>query len=170
MNRLFKIGRRRANIVDLYTPFVYGVDLYRLKWAQNFDGAFTAIINSTNVGFIDSNVNRAKVETQPTTGTDVRIVFDPTTFAIDDTKSFWLLFVPVTGGVEGTPGAPTLILPESAHKGLGLVTIAGNAPAAALQLDLPFLAADLRVHNEELTNYVFLGSEAGGPASEPRKT
>jgi hypothetical protein len=167
MNRLFKIARRRPHIVDFYTPFTYGVTGYRIKWAQNFDGVFAAIITSTNVGFLDDNVNRNVVDTQPTTGTDVRIVFDPTTYSIDDTKAFWLQYFPVIGGVEQTPSAPTLILPDSVLKGQGVVTIHGAAPAAAtfagsLQLDLPFLMQDFRIHNEDIANYLFVATDSSG--------
>lgn len=168
MNRLFKIARRRPHIVDFYTPFTYGVDGYRLKWASNFDGSFTTILTSTNVGFIDSNVNRNVIETQPTTGKDVRIVFDPTTYSIPDVNSFWLKFVPVTGGVEGTAGAPTLVLPDSVNKGVGMVTIQGNAPSGtdstgSLQLDLPFLMRDFRIHNQDGTNNLYVSMEQSGP-------
>jgi hypothetical protein len=171
MNRLFKIARRRPHIVDFYTPFTYGVDLYRIKWAANFDGAFATIISSTNVGFVDSNINPMVIESQPTTGKDVRIVFDPTTYGITDTQSFWLQFVPVTGGVEGTASAPTLILPDSANKGVGSVTIHGNAPNAAssansLQLDFPFLMSDIRIHNEDGTNNLFVATEQNGPEQQ----
>ncbi len=170
MNRLFKIARRRPHVVDFYTPFTYGLDAtgYRIKWATNFDAAFTTIINSTNVGFIDDNVNRNTIETQPTTGKDVRIVFDPATYSIDDTKSFWLQFAQVQGGTEILVSAPTLILPDSANKGVGDVTIHGNAPNAAtsansLQLDLPFMMQNIRIHNEDGTNSLFVATEQSGP-------
>lgn len=175
MRRLFKVARRRPHIVDFYTPLTQGLDTagYRIKWAQNFDGVFAAIINSTNVGFLDDNVNRNVIETQPTTGTDVRIVFDPTTYSIDDTKSFWLQFAQVTGAAETLVSAPTLILPDSANKGVGLVTIHGAAlgatsSAGALQLDLPFLMADFRIHNEDTANYLYVSTEAGGPEQQLR--
>lgn len=176
MNRLFSIRRRRPHIVDFYTPFVYGVDGYRIKWAQNFDGVFSDIITSTNVGFIDGNVNRNVIETQPTTGKDVRIVFDPATYSIDDSKSFWLKFVPVTGGIEGSPGAPTLVLPDAAHHGVGLVIIHGEAPNAAssagsLQLDLPMLMQDFRAHNESMTKALYISTEESGPEVQiPKST
>ncbi len=167
MNRLFSVTRRRPHIVDLSTPVVAGVDGYRLKWAANFDGVFAAIITSTNVGFLDSNVNRNVLETQPTTGTYVRIVFDPTTYSIPDASSFWLQFFPITGGLEGTPGAPTLVLPDAARHGVGIVTIHGTAPNAAssagsLQLDLPMLMQDFKVHNESGAKDLFIATEAGG--------
>ena len=173
MNRIFKIARRRPHIVDFYTPFIYGVDTYRIKWAQNFDGVFATIIDSTNIGFIDSTINQNVLDVQPlgsmtaTGGRAVRIVFDPTTHSITDTSSFWLQYVPVTGGVEGTPSAPTLILPDSANKAVGDVTIHGNAPSAvnsagALQLDFPFLMQNIRIHNEDGTNPLFVSTEQSG--------
>lgn len=177
MNRLFKIARRRPHLVDFYTPFIYGVDTYRIKWATNFDAAFTAIINSSNVGFLDPAVNQQALDVQPlgsmtaTGGRAVRIVFDPATYSIPDTSSFWLQYVPVTGGVEGTPSAPTLILPDSANKGVGDVTIHGSAPSAvnsagALQLDLPFLMQNIRIHNEDGTNSLFVSTEQSGPEQQ----
>lgn len=170
MKRLFKIGRRRPNIVDFYTPLTQGLDTagFRIKWAQNFDGSFATIINSTNVGFLDPNVNPYRVESQPTSGTDVRIVFDPASYSIDDTKSFWLQFAQVTGGSESLVSAPTLILPDSALRGQGIVTIHGTAPSAAdstgaLQIDLPFVAQNFQIHNEDGTNSLFVSTEQGGP-------
>ncbi len=168
--RIFKIPRRRPHIVDLYAPLTQGLDTlgYRVKWAQNFDAAITAIINSSNVGFLDSNVNRMKIETQPTTGTDVRIVFDPTTYSIDDTKSFWLQYAQVVGAAETLVSAPTLILPDTANKGIGVVTIQGNAPSGAtsansLQLDFPFLMQNFEITNNDAANTLFVSTEQSGP-------
>ena len=174
MNRLFKIPRRRPNLVDFYTPLTQGLDTfgYRIKWGQNFDTSpFTAIINSTNVGFLDPNVNRYKVESQPTTGTDVRIVFDPASYSITDTKSFWLQFAQVTGGSETLVSAPTLILPDSSLKGQGIVTIHGTAPGAtssagSLQLDFPFVVQNFQIHNEDTANYLFVATEQNGPEQQ----
>ena len=171
--RIFKIPRRRPHIVDLYAPLTQGLDVagYRVKWAQNFDGVFAAIINSTNVGFLDPNVNRYKVESQPTTGTDVRIVFDPTSYSIDDTKSFWLQYAQVTGGVETLVSAPTLILPDTSLKGQGIVTIQGNAPsetssATSLQLDLPFVMQAFQITNNDAANILYVATEQSGPEQE----
>jgi len=167
MNRLFSVRRRRPNIVDIDTPKVYGVDGYRLKWAANFDAAFTTFLTSTNIGFLDDAVNRNVIETQPVTG-KVRMVFNPATYSIPDASAFWLQFFPVIGGVEQTPGAPTLVLPDSAHHGLGLVVIHGDAPngatsANSLQLDLPMLMQDFQVHNEDTAQDLYISTEAGGP-------
>ncbi len=169
--RIFKIPRRRPHIVDLYAPLTQGLDQfgYRVSWAQNFDaGSFATIINSSNVGFLDPNVNRYKVETQPTTGTDVRIVFDPTSYGIDDTKSFWLQYSQITGGTPTLVSAPTLILPDTANKGIGIVTIQGNAPvdatsANSLQLDFPFLMQNWEITNNDGTNTLYVSTEQGGP-------
>jgi hypothetical protein len=168
--RIFKIPRRRPHIVDLYAPLTQGLDQfgYRVKWASNFDGSFAVIINSTNVGFLDPNVNRMRIESQPTTGTDVRIVFDPTSYGITDTQSFWLQYAQVIGGVETTVSAPTLILPDSANKGQGIVTIQGNAPSGAasansLQLDLPFLMQNIEITNNDSSNTLYVSTEQGGP-------
>jgi hypothetical protein len=165
MNRLFKIARRRPSIVDLYTPFTYGVDGYRLKWAANFDGVFATALTSTNVGYLDPSINQAVLDAQPTNGKDVRIVFNPATYSIPDANSFWLKFVPVTGGVEGTAGAATLVLPDSAHHGVGDIVIAGNAPnGSTVQVDLP-LVQDIRVTNKDGATTLLVASESGGPFS-----
>jgi hypothetical protein len=169
--RLFKIPRRRPGVVDLYAPLTYGNTGYRVKWATNFDAAPTTIITSTNVGFVDPAININTLDSQPTTGKDVRIVFNPATYTIDDTKPFWLIYVPVVGGVEGTPSAPTLILPDSANKGVGIITIHGNAPSAAtfagsLQIDLPYLAEDFHIHNEDGSNNLFVATDTGGAETQ----
>jgi len=165
MNRLFSVRRRRPNIVDIDTPKVYGVDGYRLKWATNFDGVFTTILTSTNIGFLDEAVNRNVIDTQPVTD-KVRMVFNPATYAIPDAISFWLMFFPVIGGVEQTPGAATLVLPSSANHGIGDVVIAGTAPSGApLQLDLP-LMQDIRFVNESSgggSANLLVATEDGGP-------
>jgi hypothetical protein len=151
--------------VDLYTPFVQGIDVYRLKWTTNFDQAFVTFLDSTNIGFIDDNVNRNVIETQPTSGTWVRIVFDPTTYNIPDDVSFWLQFARVVGGLETVVGAPTLILPDAALHGTGMVVISGAAPANPLQLDLPRRMEDFRFVNEDGMggNTLYIGTEDGGP-------
>lgn len=164
--RTLSCFRRRPHIVDLLTPVVPGVGTYTIKWAQNFDGAFTAIINCTNIGFYDDNIPRGKTELQNTNGF-VRMTFDPTTFSIDDTKSFWLELW--QDGVQIS--APTLLLPDSANKGQGVVTIHGSAPSGAssansLQLDLPTLVQNLTIHNEDGTNSLYVSTEQSGPEQQ----
>lgn len=181
MNRLFSIIRRRPNYVDVVTPFNYNADGYRLKWAANFDGAFTTMFTSTNVGFVDPAINPYAIDAQPMGGStglagssrNIRIVFDPATYGITDTSSFWLQFVQTVGGVEQTPGAPTLVLPDSALKGQGIVTIHGNAASAtssagALQLDLPFRMQNFQIHNEDGANYLYVSTEASGAEQQLR--
>lgn len=242
MKRIFKIPRRRPHVIDLYTPLTQGLDQfgYRVSWAPNFDAAtFTAIINSTNVGYLDPNVQRNKIETQPTTGTDVRIVFDPSSFTtpltgtydvtngspsvptsttqvgvvysgssitfgaqpgvsytvesvnsttitltadytgtsnatttgaqgINDSVPFWLQVSRIQGGSPILTSAPTLILPDYANKGIGIVTIAGNAPSAtgsadALQIDFPSLMQNLQITNNDGTNNLYVSTEQNGP-------
>jgi len=167
MNRLFSVRRRRPSIVDLYTPVdtpgVSGVTGYRLKWAQNFDSAEATIITSDKVGFVDSNVPRNSIESQPFHGREVRIVFDPATYAIDDTKAFWLRFYPMIGAAEQTPGALTLVLPDQAHHGLITQVIAGTAPAAELQLDLPLMMENVNLVNSDAAVNLLVGTEEGGP-------
>jgi hypothetical protein len=234
--RSFSCFRRRPHVVDLLTPFVYGVTNYQIRWAQNFDGTFAAIINSPNIGFYDSNIPRNKTELQNTQGF-VRITFDPTTFSIDDTKSFWLqLWETPPGGTSATfnvsnasasvtasvsqtgilfPGqtvmfssqpavaytlltvlgtaitltanytgisdatasiaglltAPTLLLPDTTNKGIGQVTIQGNAPSAtssagSLELDLPFLMQNFQITNNDGSNTLYIATEQSGPEYE----
>lgn len=85
MNRLFSVTRRRPHIVDLSTPRqqpdIPTQDGYRISVALNFDAVFSDIIDSTNVGFLDSNVNQHALDVQNRPG-KVRIVFDPDTYAL----------------------------------------------------------------------------------------
>jgi hypothetical protein len=178
MNRLFGMIRRRPNYVDIQTPFAYGVTGYRLKWAANFDsGSFTTFLTSSNVGYLDPGINPNVVDAQPMGGTasnggrNIRIVFNPATFGITDTSSFWLQFAQVTGGSETLVGAPTLVLPDSANHGIGIVTIQGNAPSGAasansLQIDLPRLMQNFQITNNDGTNTLYVSTEAGGPEVE----
>jgi hypothetical protein len=169
MNRTLSVIRRRTNLVDVVVPIVAGVAFYRLKWAANFDGAFAQFIDSTNVGFLDSSINQAVLDVQQTGGR-VRIVFNPATYSIPDTKHFWMeLFQVAVGGAETQVSAPSLVLPESAHHGIHQVTIHGGAPNAvdsahALQLDLPRLMNDFRIHNEEVAggNNLYVATEQDG--------
>jgi len=90
---------------------------------------------------------------------------------IVDTKPFWLQFFPMIGAGEGTPGAPTLVLPDSANNGLGIVVIEGTAPSGAdsgdaLQLDLPRLMDDFTVHNREGATSLFVSMEFEGAEKE----
>ncbi len=167
MSRMFSVPRRRPGIVDLYANFVAGAELYRVYWATNFDVAvpWTQIVQCGPVGFFDDAVPRAKIEAQPTVGKYIRIVFDPRTYAITDTAPFWLRVATVTGGVE-TLGEATLLLPEDAHHGVGVVVLAGTAPVAApLQIDLPRLMSDIRISNDDGAggNFMTVGTTPGGP-------
>lgn len=155
MNRLFSIRRRRPHLVDVWVPKIAGIDGYRLKWSTSFDTALTTIITSTNVGFLDSNVNRAVVETQPL-GEQVRIVFDPTTYSITDDVAFWLQLYPMIGAAEQTPGARTLVLP-GAMGNRSLITLAGT-PSGTQQLDLP-MVRDVKMANAAA---VTVATESGG--------
>ena len=166
--RVFSCFRRRPHVVDMLTPFVYGVQTYTVKYATNFDGAFASIINSTNIGFYDSNIPRNKTELQNTNGF-VRITFDPTTYGIDDARSFWLqLWETPASGPAAAVSAPTLLLPDTANHGIGLVTIAGNAPSAtssasSLQLDMPRMMSDWKIRNEDAANLLYVATEQNGP-------
>lgn len=174
MDRTLSVIRRRPNLVDALVPFVYGVAGYRLKYAQNFDSAiWTTLMTSTNVGYRDPAVNPSVIDVQPTQGR-VRIIFNPATYSITDTLSFWVeLFHVAAGGAETQMSAPTLLLPDSAHHGIHQVTIHGNAPSAAdstgsLQLDLPRLMSDYRIHNEAADRNLFVATEQDGPEQQLR--
>lgn len=168
MSRIFSVIRRRTNLVDLVTPFVYGTDLYRLKWGANFDtGSFTNFIDAPNGGFIDPSIDRGTSGVQAFKG--VRIVFNPATYSIPDGKPFWLRLARVTGGVETLVTPPTLILTEAAHHGVGVVVIAGDAPdessvADSLEIDLPRLFSDIRITNHEATGStnLYVATEVDG--------
>ena len=175
MNRTLSVIRRRTNLVDCVVPFVYGVDKYRLKWNANFDGAFAQFLDSSNVGFLDPAVNQATIDVQQTTG-QVRIVFDPATYHIPDSAHIWLeLWHVAPGGAETQMSAPSLVLPESAHHGIHQVTIHGGAPnaptsAGSLQIDMPRLMDDIRIHSEAPVggNYLYVATEEGGAEQEIR--
>lgn len=167
MSRAFSIVRRRANLIDLITPVRPGVDEYRLKWAANFDTAapWTQIVSCPSSGYLDPVINPAVLHDVP--GPYVRIVFDPASFSIPDDLTFWMTFVPVTSGAEGTESPPTMILSEDARRAMGLITIAGNAPSGAdvsdaLQIDLPARMKDINIHNNDDTKKLYLATEAGG--------
>lgn len=169
--RTFSCFRRRPHIVDLLTPVVAGTSTYTIKWSQNFDGVFASIINCTNVGFYDDNIPRGKTELQNTNGF-VRMTFDPTTFGIDDTKSFWLqLWETLPPSAPAQISACTLLLPDTALHGQGIVTIHGQAPseassATSLQLDLPFVMQNFQIHNEDGSNALYVATEQGGPEQQ----
>jgi len=168
MKRSFSVIRRRPHIVDVLFPLTAGVQTYRLKWASNFDGSFTQFLDSTNVGFLDPSINPAVVGSQPTAGRQVRVVFDPDTYSIPDAEPFWLQYWTVPfGGAEEQQSAAALILPDSSNHGVGIVTIHGTAPSAmdvsgSLQIDLPRMMQDIRIHNEDGTNSLFVATEEGG--------
>lgn len=175
MNRFFSMIRRRPNYVDLVIPRQSGVDGYRIQSSPNFDGAWTTRITAPVGGYIDPAINPAVVDFQNLGvgpfGPPVRVIFDPATYSITDTSSFWLRFVPVTGGAPGTAGAPTLVLPSAANHGVGIVTIRGQAPSgadatAALQLDLPRLMQDFQFHCEDGANDLFVSTEQSGPETQ----
>lgn len=161
--RTFSCFRRRPHIVDLLTPVVPGVTTYQIQWAQNFDGVFAPLFSCTNIGYYDQNIPRNKTELQNTSGF-VRMTFDPTTFSIDDTKSFWLQLWENGAAVS----APTLLLPDALNKGIGVVTIQGNAPngagsANSLQLDFPTMMQNIQITNNDAANDLFVSTEMGGP-------
>lgn len=163
--RLFSIIRRKPGLVDFVTPLVAGQDGYRLKAASNFDGSFTTLLTATNTGYVDPSVDLRQQTVQPGNNI-VRMLINPTTFSITDTAPFWLQYVPVVGGSEGTPSGLLLVLPPT--YGTSILAISGNAPnganqAASLRLDLPRLITDLRIHNEHASADLVVAFDAGGP-------
>ena len=168
MNRSISVIRRRSNYIDLLTPIVAGVTTYRLKWASNFDGVFSPFLDCTNVGLRDDTINPYAVEMQPVPGS-VRIVFDPSTYSIPEGVHIWLMLFQVVGAAPETQAsAPTLVLPETAHHGVGIVTIHGSAPfPGPQQLDLPRLQQDIRIINHDGgANSLFVSMEEYGPEYE----
>jgi hypothetical protein len=172
MNRTFSVNRRRSGIVDVLTPRVNGVAGYRFKAASNFDAPFVTIFTSTNVGFVDTvGVDQRVIEAQATQGR-VRMVFNPTTYGIDDTAHLWLTLWHVDGlGSETQMSAPTLVLPDLTQflsRGQGHILLRGSAPAAvdvtgSLQLDMPRLMSDWRILNEDPATQAWIAFEPTGP-------
>lgn len=170
MERTLTVSRRRPGIVDTYVPRVNGVMGYRLKAATNFDGAFSTILTSTNVGFVGPGVDQRTLETQPITGR-VRFVWNPTEYGFDDTSHLWVTLYHVdAASVETQVSAPTLILPDQTQflsRGYGHVVLRGTAPnvpfGSALQLDLPRLLTDWRILNESDTVSAWVSFEPNGP-------
>lgn len=167
--RTFIVNRRRPNLVDALV-YLSGADQYRLKWAPNFDtvGPWTTITTSPPGGWKDPNVDRRKLEVLNIGGHYCRIAFDPASFTIPDTTAFWLVGVPVTGGIEGTSSAPALVLPYSAVVGNMPVTVAGNAPnaltiAGSQQIDLPAAMFAIHLRNNDGANAMFVATDGNGP-------
>lgn len=163
--RLFSIIRRKPGIVDFVTPLVAGQDEYRLKTAANFDGSFSTLLTTTNTGYVDPTVDLRQQTLQPGNNI-VRMLINPVTFSIDDTKPFWLQYFPMIGGVEQTPSGFLLVLPPT--YGTSILAISGNAPsganqAASLRLDFPRLVTDLRIHNEHASSDLVVAFDVGGP-------
>jgi hypothetical protein len=162
--RLFSIIRRKPGLVDFVTPLVAGQEGYRLKTASNFDGSFTTILTTTNTGYVDPTIDLRQQTVQ--TGNIVRMLINPTTFSLTDTAPFWLQYVPVVGGIEGTPSGLLLVLPPT--YGTSILAISGNAPnganqAASLRLDFPRLVTDLHIHNEHASADLVVAFDASGP-------
>ena len=157
MMREFSVIRRRPNLLDIITPILDGVDGYRIEGASNFDAAFATLATSTRDGYTDESLR--DLVHAALAGKNVRIILNPSDHGLTDTKAFWLRFVPLTGGVPGTVGNRTLILPEAS--GRGLVSITGTAPigatvANAIALDFPRLMEDLRIVNNSAGNSLFV--------------
>ena len=172
ITRPFTVVRRRPNILDLLIPKQTGVKGYRLQAAPNFDDTFITILTADiSSGYLDSNVNAASLQALNNPN-QIRVVFDPQTFftptGIQDTKNFWMKFVPVDfSGTPGTASSPCLILPESALRGDSRVVIGGTAPAGttvadSLELLLPFRTQDLTIHNHEPITDLFIALAEGG--------
>jgi hypothetical protein len=159
--------------LDLLIPKQENVQGYRLQAATNFDATFTTILTADiSSGFLDPAVNAASLQALNNPN-QIRVVFDPQSFflpiGIEDTKQFWLKFVPVNfAGVPGTASSPCLILPESALRGDSRVFVQGSAPsgtsvADALELQLPFRTQDLAIRNHETVTGLYLSLSEGGP-------
>lgn len=168
--RDFNVVRRRKNMVDLLTPKRANVKGYRVQASANFDGVFTTLMTADiGSGYIDPNVNSAKLNVLNNPN-QIRIVFDPVTFTLDDDQHIWLRFVPVDfAGSAGTPGPVHLVLPDDEVQAAGRVIIAGTAPngadvSASLQINLPFGMADFHIRNNQAAagTTLFLATALGG--------
>lgn len=161
MDRIFSIYRKRNQVVDLLAykkdPTHTG---FRVKWATNFDVAPTLMFEApVATGFLDRNVPRNSVDSQPTNHT--RMVFDPTTYSIPTERSFWLQVVPMVGAVEQTPSPMTLVILDRRAAGNYTQFIHGTATTTVQQLDF-YTIEDIRLTNEDTTNILRVGSEDGG--------
>jgi len=169
MIREFSAIRRRSGVVDVVTPKRPGVEGYALEWAPNFDIPFTPLVISGLAGYCDPSLRY--MPHTPIPAGNVRIIFNPSTYGIDDTKAFWLHFIPISGGAPGAASNPGLVLPDQA--GRGAIVIAGNAPNAgditgSLQLDFPRLVEDIRVFNQAGAggNSIFIATEGSNAEHE----
>lgn len=160
MNRDFSIIRRRPHVLDLMTPVRAGVTGYRFESAPNFDQPYTTIL-TTALGYVDPLIDTAANVIMPTNNR-IRIIFDPSNYGLDDNKTFWMRFVPITGGIPGTPGTGVMVLPDAI--GNGLIVLSGMAPVGAtivnsIELGLPGLVEDLRIVNNDTANPMFIASD-----------
>lgn len=170
--RTFTVNRRVPNILDVLM-YRTGADQYRLKWTTNFDvlpAAYVTITTAPPGGWKDPAVDYRKLGVLNIGERYSRIVFDPATFSIPDNQAFWMIGVPVTGGVEGTPSAPALVLPFSTFAGKLPVVIAGTAPNAATvagsqQIDFPSALYTLTLRNNGAAS-IFIATDANGPEFE----
>lgn len=175
MSRLFSVPRRRPNLVDLLIPNsnAAGTRSYLVYADANFDSTFMApIITSTCMGYLDPVVDQSKLNSQP--GNNVRIVFDPATYGLPDDAYIWLKVALKDGaGVQTDISPPTLMLPDSAHHGVGVITLHGSAPSGndvgdSLQIDFGMLMTEVRIHNEDGVGgkSLYIASEPGGAEQE----
>jgi hypothetical protein len=162
--RQLSINRRKPNLVDLLvkkTPDAYS---YNLKWGQNFDDvAFVDLLTSPNTGFRDPAINDESNLTLY--GDHVRILFDPSTYAVPDDKVWWLKMSPLdSNGAEiFTTPALMVLQPNMGGSHFPQLVITGSAPNSvsidnSLEIDLPKQMRDMRVHNE-LDIYIAFNSE-----------
>jgi hypothetical protein len=179
--REFTVLQRRANMIDIATPKRVGVQGYRLKAALNFDLAFQTLLTADiSSGYLDNtalrNGNIRREYLSLSSGSRVRIVFDPATFSgaphnLADENHIWLQFFPVDfSGAEGAGGARTLILPPDEMMSDGRVIISGDAPTGASvvnsrRLDMPLRMGDVYVRNNEASGGtdLYIATAEGGP-------
>jgi len=171
MQRVISCLRRRNHYMDVLVPWDPTAAIYRLKWAPNFDQVFNGFLDAPPTGYLDVSISPKVVDVQ-NIGDRVRLIFDPTTFGIPDDAPFWIqFFTEPPGGPEVQVSAATLVLPDAQHHGYTDVFLSGVAPAAvdvatALQLDLPRLMRDVKVHNKSGATSLFLATSPTGPEFE----
>lgn len=163
MARPLSLRRRRANLVDLTLPVRAGVISYQFQSATNFDGSFTTFDTVSSSGKASKSVGDMAYEPGGFRGL-TRFVFNPTDYALDDTKPLWVRIRPITSAGVGTAEAAMLVLPYLNVQNRTVV-IAGTAPtgadqAAALELQLPGRCTDFVFKSG--AESLLLSFEAGG--------
>jgi hypothetical protein len=170
-SRLFSVLTRRANLIDIMTPFYPGATGYRVQVAPNFDATFqTAFTAAPIQGWIDKTIDRRLLTSIPNRDL-VRMVWDPANYSalsILDGAQIWVKVAAMNGGSTIVETPPSLILPVYDRVGKPQIIIAGLAPTAAtsalaLQLDLPMGFRNIQIFNKGANVLSISTFPGGGP-------